>query len=584
MHKKNLFVLSSSKKMKQSTVVKILSGISILAMILVFIMLLWNKHSSDYYDVVLQDKDKLTQSAERFEAASAYLTQEVRSYAVTAHKVHYDNYWKEVDTDKNRESALSDMRAIGITEEEENMISEMSSLSDNLIPLEKQAMALAGKGNTVEAITLLYSEKYTESVSQIHTISTNFNASIAHRMQEKLDSLSNIINTSFTAVFLCLLLVAVVQMLVIFYVTKHLLSPILKIQKNMLQMAHGDLDTPLQIDEDPTEIGQLAFAVKDTKARTALIIEDIGHMMKELSEGNFTVRSKHEDSYIGAYQPILSAMKMLKQKQNDTLSQIGLAANQVSGGSDQVSSGAQSLAQGATEQASSIEELSDAIADISKEIDANTQRVANATRLVENTGADVSAGNEKMNEMVLAMREISQKSGQISNIIKTIDDIAFQTNILALNAAVEAARAGNAGKGFAVVADEVRNLASKSAEAAKNTSDLIADSISAVKKGSALADETAEKLQSVVHNADEIVKTIKEIETASEHQSVGAAQIANGIEQISSVVQINSATAQESAAASEELSAQSNMLKNLVSQFRLIEKNGSEAAPVFPEI
>lgn len=171
MERKKSLASSKNKTMKQSTAVKILSGISILSIILVFVMLLWNRSSSNRFDVVLENKDALITSAERFEKASANLTREARSYAATAHKEHYDNYWKEVDTDKNREQALSAMRTIGITEEEEAMISEMAVLSNNLVPLEEQAMTLASRGNTAEAISLLYSDQYEGSVSQINAIS-----------------------------------------------------------------------------------------------------------------------------------------------------------------------------------------------------------------------------------------------------------------------------------------------------------------------------------------------------------------------------------------------------------------------------
>lgn len=574
MHKKKVSTLAGSKKMKQSTAVKILSGVSILAIALAFGMLLWNQSASNHYDTVLERKNTLISSAERFEAACDYLTQEVRSYAATGEQIHYDNYRQEVDTDKNRDSALSDMRGVGLTADEEAMIRELNSLSGDMAPVEAQAMSLAGEGNNSEAIILLYSDKYEQDAAQIKEISAKLNESMENRMDEDLDSLSNIIDMSFMAAFFCLFLVAAIQLIVIFYVNKRLLSPILRIKDHMLQMAQGNLEAELALEEDQTEIGQLVFAVKDTRNRTNLIIDDISNVMQAFAGGNFTVTSAHKGSYVGSYQPILSSMQILKEKQRNTLSQIGIAADQVSCGSDQVSVSAQSLAQGATEQASSIEELSASISDIRNEIQSNSQFVANAAHLIENTGEEMTAGNEKMAEMVLAMKEISNTSSQISNIIKTIDDISFQTNILALNAAVEAARAGNAGKGFAVVADEVRSLASKSSEAAKSTSDLIANSIAAVEKGAILADETSEKLKSVVRNTEEIVNTIKEIEAASENQSAKAAQIVTGIDQISAVVQTNSATSEESAAASEELSGQANMLKELLAQFRLTDGDG----------
>ncbi len=574
MHKKKVSTLAGSKKMKQSTAVKILSGVSILAIALAFGMLLWNQSASNHYDTVLERKNTLISSAERFEAACDYLTQEVRSNAATGEQIHYDNYRQEVDTDKNRDSALSDMRGVGLTADEEAMIRELNSLSGDMAPVEAQAMSLAGEGNNSEAIILLYSDKYEQDAAQIKEISAKLNESMENRMDEDLDSLSNIIDMSFMAAFFCLFLVAAIQLIVIFYVNKRLLSPILRIKDHMLQMAQGNLEAELALEEDQTEIGQLVFAVKDTRNRTNLIIDDISNVMQAFAGGNFTVTSAHKDSYVGSYQPILSSMQILKEKQRNTLSQIGIAADQVSCGSDQVSVSAQSLAQGATEQASSIEELSASISDIRNEIQSNSQFVANAAHLIENTGEEMTAGNEKMAEMVLAMKEISNTSSQISNIIKTIDDISFQTNILALNAAVEAARAGNAGKGFAVVADEVRSLASKSSEAAKSTSDLIANSIAAVEKGAILADETSEKLKSVVRNTEEIVNTIKEIEAASENQSAKAAQIVTGIDQISAVVQTNSATSEESAAASEELSGQANMLKELLAQFRLTDGDG----------
>lgn len=238
-------------------------------------------------------------------------------------------------------------------------------------------------------------------------------------------------------------------------------------------------------------------------------------------------------------------------------------------GSTQVSSGAQALSQGTTEQASSIEELASTIQLISDQVRQNADSALQAQQTIREVGGKLTKSNQEMQGLTEAMGEISSSSSQIGKIIKTIEDIAFQTNILALNAAVEAARAGAAGKGFAVVADEVRNLAGKSSEASKSTASLIEATISAVKGGASLADETAASLLEVVEGTQVIIAQINQIADSSAEQAASIAQVTLGVEQISAVVQTNSATAEESAATSEELSGQAQILKELVGGFKL---------------
>ena len=556
-------------KTKQSVGIKFLSIVSIVSVLLVFVMLIWNFSVSNEYDNLVYTQKLLINNIDMFEDGSNYLTKEVRSFIATGNEENYNNYMREVNTNKRREKAVATLKQLGMTSEEENIINEILALSDELVPLEEKAMELTRDGQINQAIGYVYSPKYNKNINEMEILTTQLYDLAEARLEKLMSKSGNIIDISLYCTFVSLSFVILFQIFVILYVVRYIIGPVLKIEKGMTEISNGNLNFKLNVEENESEIGILAKAVNTTRDNTNNIIADIGYITGELADGNFTVESENEAAYMGDYRPIIDSLNELKKKQSATLVQIDAAAEEVSIGSEQVSNGAQGTAQGATEQASSIEELSSIIKTVAEKTETNNQSIESANTLAHKAGEEVMLGNEKMHEMVDAIKEISTKSDEIANIIKTIEDIAFQTNILALNAAVEAARAGDAGKGFAVVADEVRNLASKSADAAKNTTVLIQASLDSVQKGTVIADETAEKLRNVVESTNEIVNVIREISAVSEEQSKMSVEISDGINQIASVVQTSSATAEESAAASEELSGQANMMKSLIKQFRL---------------
>lgn len=361
--------------------------------------------------------------------------------------------------------------------------------------------------------------------------------------------------------------------LVTYFVSSGIASPIKKVTNAAKQIADGNFNVSLDV-KSKDEVGQLANAFNLTIERLVNYqgyIDEISDALQHVSRGNLKIQLQRE--YAGQFKKLKDSMQSLTANLNSTILQINQSSAQVHSGAEQVANASQALSQGATEQASSIEELSASITEVTEQIRKNAENAKLAHEKANFAGKEMRDSNNQMQEMMAAMEQITYKSSEISKIIKIIEDIAFQTNILALNAAVEAARAGAAGRGFAVVADEVRNLAGKSAEAAKNTTDLIEETIKAVSNGSQIAGKTASSLDKSSQVTKDAVALIDEIALASQEQATAIVQINQGIDQISTVVQTNAATAEESAAASEELSGQANILQELISKFILIETN-----------
>lgn len=429
-----------------------------------------------------------------------------------------------------------------------------------------EVIALAGQNRDKEAMALYQDEalEHIQAIEEAVEGLMDCNRTAGSQLSRNLTGQSTL-----TVIFMALLSVFsfAVSILLAVFISRSIARPMEACSDRLVKLSQGDLKTPVPVVNSEDETGILAGATAELVKRLEVVISQISSLLSSIAEGNLDV--EYTRRFSGDFLLLHTSSSKIIDSLNEAFQLISQSADQVDTGADQVSSGAQALSQGATEQASSIQELAATISDISGQVTKNAEHAQEARRESEKQEFSLSESNAKMQEMVSAMDKINDKSGEIGKIIKTIEDIAFQTNILALNAAVEAARAGEAGKGFAVVADEVRNLAGKSSEAAKNTTSLIGETIHAVEEGTAIASATSESLKEVVDSSQHVAKLVDQIAGASREQASSINQVTLGVEQISSVVQTNSATAEESAAASEELAGQARMMKDMISRFHL---------------
>lgn len=437
-----------------------------------------------------------------------------------------------------------------------------------LEPMREQVLALAGQNKKAEAAEYMENNNIfaiKEAQTELNHLIENGNA----KGESLVDGLrSRYMNSIIT---MAILGIAGVVISAVFgvYIVRGITGPVKELEQAARSLAQGSLsDVRIgYISED--ELGMLAQDMRSMVTMWQDVIQDEAYLLTEISNGNFNVHSSKRECYVGELNQLLMSIQKINSGLSDTLSQINQSAAEVASGSEQVSMGAQTLAQGTTQQAASAEELSSTIMEISNQVDRNTKNAQQASADSRMVRLKAEESSECMGDMLEAMAEINKEANEISKIIRTIEDIAFQTNILALNAAVEAARAGEQGKGFSVVAGEVRSLANKSSAASKSTAALIENSLRTVENGKDIANKTAVSLSEVVNGVGRVTESLNNIAEDSAGQSEAIRQITESIEVISDVVQTNSATAEESAAASEELSSQAQILRYLVERFKL---------------
>ena len=555
------------KAINQSTLTTILNVGSIFALLFMLALIIAYSDVSRQLEDANEDRFELTYNANRFMNGSAYLTNEVRAYAATGSQEHYDNYWNEVNNLKNRDLGVAAMQEIGITDSEQKMIDSMYSLSNQLVPLEEQAMEQVQAGEQGAAVNYVYGEEYSSSILKINALKEEFLETLDGRTLQEVQSLNRSSSMIQILMVVALAMVGTLQVISMWVIRRRISRPVIAVRDQMGEISQGNLSAEFGWKPNTSEIGMLVASIHETKGELKKYITDIDNKLSEMAQGNMDLTI--DSSYRGEFVPIQNALRQILDGLNDALSRIHQTARKVSDRSERMAVSAQTLSDGAVQQAAAVEELSAGIQDISGQVKRTSEDAENARKSAVETENQLGVCSQKMDELSSAIADISESSDQISGIIKTIEDISFQTNILALNASVEAARVGAAGKGFAVVANEVQQLAAKSAESAKNITELIVNSVQLVQYGTSLSGETMTALSNVVSSSRHSAGLVEQIADSARQQAESLSQLTEGMENISAVVQSNANTAEESASSAQELHHHAERLQEAVRHFRL---------------
>ena len=451
---------------------------------------------------------------------------------------------------------------------DQQIIDRLDAALAKLAPMREHVLTLASENQKAEAAD--YMEH--NNILAIQEAQAELNSLIESGNKKGETLVSGLREKQAMAVFTVIILGGIsVAVSVVFgvYITRGITQPVTELEQAARAMAKGEFSAVRVEYDSRDELGSLAGDIRSMVKTLTDVLQNETYILNEMAEGNFSVHSDRDEYYIGEFEQLMRSMKKISCGLSELLLQISRSADNVAAGSEQVSSGSQNLAQGTTEQAASVEELTGMMSEISDQAYRNSRDAQEASEKAQMVKENATESSRSMQEMVKAMAEISGKSDEIRKIVKTIEDFSFQTNILALNAAVEAARAGDRGKGFSVVANEVRSLANQSSAASKSTAALIQSSLQAVENGRRIANETDNALAEVVSGIDNVSELLFHITDASSKQFDANRQVTENINLISEVVQTNSATAEECAAASEELASQAQLLKELVSHFKL---------------
>ena len=553
--------MSQSERLKQ--IVKETYSVVIVGVVLlvVFVVL------SVMQNMVSAEQLESTMYLNQYRMGSKTLTSEVQSYAVTGDKTYYDNYMKELNIDNNRDIAWAELEKNDITSDEWAQLNAIAEMSNGLVPLEEEAMTLAGLGNLEEAMALVFGDTYESTIQKINSETDSCISAIQDRLDRKSNILEIIKNISMILFIVAFAYIVRRIALAINFSKKELLEPIVKVSEQMNVLAHGNFHTNLDLVADNSEVGQMVSSIAFMKNNFSNMINEISDVLGQMGNGKYTIQVTQE--YVGEFVKIKESLLKIAEDTRKTLLTIQQAAGEIDGGSNQLSQAAVDLAEGCTIQAGQVSEVASLIDTMAKSMEEKASEAEKTVQISSEAGMLLNQGNSRMQELKIAMAEISNCSEEIRTIVSTIEDISNQTNLLSLNASIEAARAGEAGRGFSVVAEQVKNLAEESAKATGETTKLIEKTVMAVERGIEIADATAENMSEVMVGAQASTENMSRMAVELREEANNMYRIDESVSKVSEIVDNNSAASQETAAVSEEQTAHVAMMVQMIQKFEI---------------
>ena len=555
------------EKHSQSYQLKKIIKQSVISVIAGALMLLLSVSTMFVMTRVTDEELETTTLLNQYRLGSKALTYAVQTYAVTGKQKYYDDYMRELNEDKNRDIAWAELEKNNIKSSEWALMKQIAELSNGLVPLEEEALKLAGQGNTEEAMSYVFGDEYENTTQEINTLTNDAIQKIQSRVNQSKRNLrffQIIIEMLYISSFLYLVLQ--IRKIVRFS-ENELLEPIIKVSGQMILLSEGHFHTDLALEEDESEVGKMVSAISLMKQNIVGMIREISNILEQMGNGDYCFEMQQE--YVGEFGLIKESFIKISGKMRETLNTIREVSQQIDCGSEQLACAAVDLAEGSTEQAGKVSDLVTLMDNMYKSMENSAREAASTLELSTHAGKVLVSGNAKMQELKEAISEISKCSEEIDEIIGTIEAIASETNLLSLNASIEAARAGEAGKGFAIVANQVKSLADESAKAAGETNKLIERTVMAVERGITIADETAENMDEVMKGAKEATEKMEQTSRILESDVHNMQKINENIIRVSEIVDNNSATSQETAAVSEEQKAQVESMVELVEKFNI---------------